>query len=209
MAEPSIEMDARTTGSATYSVAIIDAGVVQSGDIRWSDTASSSGNVTLPSSGDKFAAYLFFGSTEIVGTAQQPDGTPVTATIKVTSDAVSFDTAPKFTIYDSASHTEAEEVCVGTTNHTSPLIKARINIASGAPAQFWGETEAGLHAKEVAGAVTSGNQGLCGATNYLQATSTDLNATPEYIWPALSVPDDATTGIDAIDCVFTCEYTYT
>jgi hypothetical protein len=210
MAEPTIEMDARTTGSATFSVAIIDAGVVQSGNIRWSDTASSSGNVTLPSSGNKFADYLFFGSTELVGAAQQPDQTPVSATIRVQTNAVSFDTAPKFTIYDSASHTEAEEVCIGTTNHTSPLIKGRINVASGAPAQHWGEAdEATLHAKEVAGAVTSGNNGLCGATNYLQATSTNLNATPEYLWLALSVPDDTTTGVDAIDCVLTCEYTYT
>lgn len=209
MAEPTIEMDARTTASSTYSVAIIDAGVVQGGDIRWSDTASSSGNVTLPSSGDKFADYLFFGSTEIVGAAQQPDQTPATATIRVQTDAVAFDTAPKFTIYDSVSHTEAEEVCVGTTNHTSPLIKGRINIASGAPAIHWGEAdEATLHAKEVAGAVTSGNNGLCGATNYLQATTTNLNTAPEYLWLALSVPDDASTGVDAIDCVFTMEYTY-
>lgn len=208
MAEPTIEMDARTTGSATYSVAIIDAGSVQSGDIRWSDTASESGNVTLPSSGDKFAAYLFFDTSEIVGVAQQPDDTPVTATIRVQTDAVSFDTAPIFTIYDSASHTEAEEVCVGTTNHTSPLVKGRIKQASTAPAIWWDETEGALHAKEIAGAVTNGNNGLAGATNYLQASSTDLNGTPEYLWLALSVPDDATTGTDAIDCVFTMEYTY-
>lgn len=210
MAEPTIEMDARTSGSSSYTVAIIDGGVVQSGDLRWSDTASSTGNVTLPSSGNKFADYLYFSTSELVSAAQQPDQTPVTATIRVQTDAVSFDTAPKFTIYDSASHTEAEEVCVGTTNHTSPLIKGRIAQASGAPAQHWGEAdESTLHAKETAGAVTSGNNGLCGATNYLQASSTDLNTTPEYIWLALSVPDDATTGTDAIDCVFTMEYTYT
>ncbi|RLG44710.1 MAG: hypothetical protein DRN81_03870 [Thermoproteota archaeon] len=210
MAEPTIEMDARTSASSTYSVAIIDGGVVQSGEFRWSDTSSSSGNVTRPSSGNKFADYLFFGTDELVSAAQQPDQTPVTATIKVTTDAVSFDTAPKFTIYDSSSHTEAEEVCVGTTNHTSPLIKGRISTSSTAPSTYWGETdEAALHAKEVAGAVTSGNNGLCGATNYLQASSTDLNTTPEYLWLALSVPDDVSTGVDSIDCVFTLSYTYT
>lgn len=213
MAEPTIEMDARTAGSATYNVAIIDGGSVQSGDLRWSDTASSSGNVTIPSSGNKFANYLYFSTSQLVSDAQQPDDAPVTATIEIsTSDDVSFDTAPKFTIYDSGSHTEAEEVCVGTTNHTSPFIKGRISDAETTPGANWGEaSEAALHAKEVGGAVTLGNQGLCGATNYLQTSSTNLydgSSNEEYIWLALSIPYDATSGVDSIDCVFSMTYTY-
>lgn len=215
MAEPTVELDARTSGSATYSVAIIDGGSVQSGTLRWASTESSTANVVIPESGNKWAEWLIWDSTAdstLISSTQQPSGTPVTATFKLsTSDTATFDTSPRITVYDSASHTEAEEVCVGTTAHTSPLIKGRINSASTAPAQYWGETDdPTLHAKESAGGVTPvGNNGLCGTTNYLDTNTTDLYNNPRYFWLAFSVPYDATTGVDAIDCVLTIEYTYT
>lgn len=216
MAEPTIEMDTRAynESSGTYNVAIIDGGSVQSGSLRFSSDGVS-GTVEIPTSGNKWAEELWWDSTAdtlVQDSSSTPDQSSLLeAFIKVTSDAVSFDTAPKFTIYDSASHTEAEEVCVGTTNHTSPLIKGRIATAYTAPSQYWGEaSDAALHAKETAGAVTpTGNNGLCGATNYLQASSTNINTTPQYIWLAFSVPYDATTGVDAVDCVFSMTYTYT
>jgi len=210
MTEPSITMTARTTGSGTFSVALIIAGTVQTGDIRWSGTADEDGFITIPASGNMFADYLYFGSTQIADGTQQPDQTPSTAMIKVETDNYDFDIAPKFTVYDSTSYTEVEEMCTGTANLQYPLIKGRISTSSAVPAQYWGEsTEDDLHEFQTLGAVTSGNQGLCGATSYLQATTTNLNTTPEYLWIALSIPDDVTSGLDSVDGVITIEYTFT
>lgn len=219
MAEPTIEMDTRAydttiSSRSDFNIPIIDGGVVQSGTLRWSSSGVS-GNVTLPTSGNKWAEELWWDSTtdtKIMSSSQTPDSaSQPQAMFVIDTDAVAFDTAPKITVYDSSSHTEVEEVCVGTTNHPSPFIKGRISTSYAAPSQYWGEADSDtLHAKEVAGAVTpDGNNGLCGSTNYLQASSTDLNSNPQYLWLALSIPSDATTGVDAIDCVLTIEYTFT
>lgn len=216
MAEPTIELDTQAYNAApgTYDIPIIDGGVVQSGTLRWSDNGVS-GKVTRPTSGNKWALELWWDATsdtKIMDSTHTPDAaTQIPAMFKVSSNAVAFDTAPKFSMFDSASHTEAEEVCIGTTNHTSPFVKGHISTASTAPAQYWGEaSSAALHTLEVAGQQNgSGNNGLCGATNYLLSSATNLNTTPQYLWLALSVPYDASTGTDAIDAVKGMTYTYT
>lgn len=221
MAEPTIEMDTRAynASSGTFDVAVVDGGTVQSGTLRWSSSGVD-GNVELPSSGNKWTEEFWWDSgsdTQICESTDTPDAaSQPEAMFKIFTDAVSFDTVPTFSIFDSASHTEAEEVCVGSTGHPSPYVKGSIGTGydpsvQWTTEQYWNEaSSAALHGLEVAGSENAnGNNGLAGATNYLEASSTDLNTNPQYIWLVLSVPDDATTGVDAIDCVFGMSYTYT
>ena len=150
---------------------------------------------------------------------EQPDAaTQRDMMFKLTSDAVAYATAPRITAWDSNAHASTtEEVFAGTTNHTSPFLKARGQTVTTAPLQYWGEaSEANLHAKDTTGAVTcanaTGNEEnavLEGDTNYLVASAVNINTTPQYFSLALSVPDDATPGVDAIDIVLTIRYTYT
>lgn len=223
MAEPTIEIDTRAynASTGTFDVAVVDGGAVQGGTLRWS-TSGVDGNVELPSSGDKWAEEFWWDSgadtqicdsTDTPSAASQPE-----AMFKVFTDAVSFDTAPQFSVYDSGSHTQAEEVCVGTTGHPSPFIKGSIGTGydpsvQWTTEQYWDESpESDLHGLETNSSENgNGNNGLGygSAMSYLEASSTDLNANPQYIWLALSIPDDATTGVDAIDCVFGMTYTYT
>ena len=227
MAEPTIEIDTRAygasvTGRGSYTVAIVDGGVVQTGTLRWS-TSGVDGNVELPSSGDKWAEEFWWDSTADTQICESTD-TPSAASqpyamFVVDTDAVSFDTAPKFTVYDNATHAQpVEEVCVGTTGHPSPFIKGSIGTSydptvQWTTPQYWDESpESDLHELETNGVDNAnGNNGLGygSAQSYLEASSTDLNTNPQYIWLALSIPDDATTGVGAIDCVFSMTYTYT
>jgi len=229
MAEPSIELDASLSSApTTYDQAIINGGTVDTTKvIRWGDADSVDTditNVTLPSSGDAWAPELWLEDTDgtdvlLVDSDEQPDAaTPKAMTFKLSSDAVSFATAPRISAWDSNAHTTtAEEVFAGTTNHTSPLLKARGQTLSDAPAQWWGEaSDAALHTLDASGAIVCGNATgneenavLEGDTNYLYASAVDINGTPQYFALALSVPDDATTGVDAIDIVLSIRYTYT
>jgi hypothetical protein len=224
VAEPTIEIDTRAynASTGTFDVAIIDGGVVQSGTLRWS-TSGVDGNVELPSSGDKWAEEFWWDSgadtqicdsTDTPSAASQPE-----AMFKVFTDAESFDTAPRFSVYDDSSHDiPVEEVCVGTTGHGSPFIKGSIGTgydpaAQWTTEQYWDESpESVLHDLETNSSQNgNGNNGLGygSAQSYLESSSTDLNTNPQYIWLALSIPDDATTGVDTIDCVFSMTYTYT
>jgi len=229
MAEPSIELNASLSSTPTvYDQVIITGGTVDTDKvIRWGDGDSSDGditNVTPPSSGNAWAPELWLedlSTTDVllVDTDEQPNaGTPKGMTFELTSDAVSFATAPRISAWDSNAHTTtAEEVFAGTTNHTSPLLKARGQTVNSAPAQWWGEaSDAALHTLDASGAIVCGNAAgneenavLEGDTNYLYASAVDINGTPQYFALALSVPDDATTGVDAIDIVLSIRYTYT
>jgi hypothetical protein len=223
MAEPAIELDAQDEKSAapTYDIAFINAGTVDgTKTLRFGGSDSVDGNITnvqRPASGDKWAEDLWDddndgADSQLLDENVTPDAaTQAYMTFKLSSDAVLFASKPRITIYDDATRTEAEEVCVGTTNHTSPLVKGRIQTNQNQPAQYWGEaSSAALHAKEVAGAVEPpGNNALCGDTNYLQCSTTDINGTPQYFMVALSTPDDITPGVDSIDCVLSIRYTYT
>ena len=130
-----------------------------------------------------------------------------------------FATAPRITAWDSNAHAStAEEIFAGTAgNGNDPLLKARGQTVTTAPPQYWGEAnDQALHDKDGTGAITCGdatgnqeNAVLEGDTNYLVSSTTDINGTPQYFSLALSVPDDATTGVDSIDCVLTIRYTYT
>ena len=229
MTEPSMELDASLSASpTTYDQAIIDGNTVDTDKvIRWGDADSADGaitNVTLPSSGNAWAPELWLedlSTTDVLicDSDEQPDaGTQRAMMFCLTSDAVSYATAPRITAWDSSAHSStSEEVFAGTTNHTSPFLKARGQTANTAPPQYWGEAgDSTLHALDSTGAVVCGNATgneenavLEGDTNYLYASTVDINGTPQYFSLALSVPDDATTGVDAIDCVLTIRYTYT
>lgn len=230
MTEPSMELDASLSSApTTYDQPIINGNVVDTDKvIRWGDGDSADGaitNVTLPSSGDEWAPELWL---EDLSTAdvllcdsdEQPDaGTPRAMIFKLTSDAVAYATAPRITAWDDNTHAGVtEEVFTGSTGHTSPFLKARGQTVTTAPsAAHWNEaTEQALHDKDATGAVTCGNNTgieenavLEGDTNYLVCSTTDINGTPQYFSLALSVPDDATTGVDAINIVLTIRYTYT
>lgn len=229
MAEPSMELDASAYDSpTTYDIAIINSNTVDTTKVlRWGDGDSSDGsitNVTLPSSGNAWAPELWIEDTDgtdelCCDTNQHPDqATPRAMMFNLTSDAVAYATAPRITAWDSNAHSSTtEEVFAGTTNHTSPFLKARGQTVNSAPPQYWGEaSEAALHALDSTGPITcgdaSGNQEnavLEGDTNYLVCSATNINTTPQYFSLELSVPDDATTGVDAIDIVLTIRYTYT
>ena len=229
MAEPSMELNASLSSAPTvYDQVIITGNSVDTDKvIRWGDGDSSDGaitNVTLPSSGDIWAPELWLEDLStvdvlLVDTDEQPNaGTPKGMTFELTSNAVAYATAPRITAWDSNAHSSnAEEVFAGSTGHTSPFLKARGQTVNSAPAQWWGEaSDAALHDLDASGAIVCGNAAgneenavLEGDTNYLYASAVDINATPQYFALALSVPDDATTGVDAIDVVLTIRYTYT
>ena len=230
MTEPSMELDVSLSSAATtYDQPIIDGNTVDTDKvIRWGDADSVDGtitNVTLPSSGDAWAPELWLEDLStadvlLIDSDEQPDaGTQKAMTFKLTSDAVSYATAPRITAWDSNAHSSTtEEVFAGTAGNSNvPFLKARGQTVTTLPPQWWGEAnDAALHALDTTGAIVcgdaSGNQEnavLEGDTNYLYASTTDINGTPQYFALALSVPDDATTGVDVIDIVLTIRYTYT
>ena len=229
MAEPLMELNASLSSTpTTYDQAIITANVVDTDKvIRWGDGDSADGaitNVTLPSSGDIWGPELWLEDIStadflLVDTDEQPNASPPKAmTFELSSNAVAYATAPRITAYDSTgSRTATEEIFAGTTGHTSPLLKARGQTVNSAPPQYWGEAgDSTLHDLDTTGAIVCGdatgneeNAVLEADTNYLYASAVDINATPQYFALALSVPDDATTGVDAIDIILSIRYTYT
>lgn len=229
MAEPTMELDASLySAPTTYDQAIIDGNSVDTDKVlRWGDGDSVDGtitNVTLPSSGNAWAPELWLEDLStadvlLVDTNQHPEqATPRAMTFKLTtSDDVAYATAPRITAYDSTSRTTTEEVFAGTTNHTSPFLKARGQTVSTAPPQYWGEaSEAALHTLDSTGGIVCGdntgnqeNAVLEGDSNYLYASATNIYGTPQYFNLELSVPDDATTGVNAIDIILSIRYTYT
>lgn len=228
MAEPIMELDASLSSTPTvYDQAIIDANTVDTDKvIRWGDGDSVDGtitNVTLPSSGNAWAPELWLEDLTtadylLVDTDEQPDAAaPKGMTFKLTSNAVSYATAPRITAYDDSGRGVTEEVFVGSTGHTSPFLKARGQTVNTAPPQWWGEaSDAALHILDTTGAITCGdnagnqeNAVLEGDVNYLVSSAVDINGTPQYFSLALSVPDDATTGVNAIDIILSIRYTYT
>lgn len=230
MAEPLMELNASLSSApTTYDQAIITANVVDTDKvIRWGDPDSVDGtitNVTLPSSGDAWGPELWLEDLSapdvlLVDTDEQPDAAaPKAMTFELSSNAVSYATAPRITAWDSNAHsTTTEEIFAGTAgNGNDPLLKARGQTVNSVPEQFWGETtDQILHDLDGTGAIVCGNATgaeenavLEGDTNYLYASAVDINGTPQYFALALSVPADATTGVDAIDVVLTIRYTYT
>jgi len=229
MAEPSMELDASLSASGTtYDQAIIDGGTYDTTKVlRWAAAGSSNGslgNVQRPASGDKFGDELWLEDTDgtdvlLVDDDEQPDVSARTMTFMLTSDAVSYASAPRVTVFDSSGHADTEEFIDGTTNHASSFIKARGQTVTTAPAADWGEASTQtLHDLDGSGggAIVMGNNtgneencALDGMNDYLECSTTDINGTPQYFSLALSLPDDATTGTDAIDGVLTIRYTYT
>ena len=214
----------------TYDQPIITANAVDTDKvIRWGDGDSADGaitNVTLPSSGNAWGPELWLEDLStadvlLVDTDEQPDaGTPRAMVFELTSDAVSYATAPRISAWDSNAHTTtAEEIFAGTAgNSNTNMLKARGQTANTAPSgQYWNEaSDAALHAIDDLGAIVCGNNAgteenavLEGDTNYLYASAVDINGTPQYFTLALSIPDDATTGVDVIDIVLSIRYTYT
>jgi len=229
MTLPTIEMDTRAygvtvTSISDYTVPIINGGAVVSGTLKWTGSGASTG-IEVPTSGDIWAPEFWWestGNTQICDSTDTPDAaTQPAAMFVIHTDAYSFTTPPTFTVYDSSSHTAVEEVVVGTTSHSSAFIKGSIGTSYDPTSQwttpqYWDETDsATLHALETgtiavpASQNGNGNNGLWGAYSYLVASSSDLNTTPQYLWFAMSIPDDATTGTNVIECVFTMNYSYT
>jgi len=224
-----MELDASLSSTpTTYDQPIINGNVVDTDKvIRWGDPDSADGaitNVTLPSSGNIWGPELWLEDLStadvlLVDTDEQPDASPPKAmSFQLSSDAVAYATAPRITAYDSAaSRTATEEVFAGTAGHTSPFLKARGQTLNSAPPQWWGEAnDNALHILDTTGAIVCGNATgneenavLEADVNYLYASAVDINATPQFFALALSVPDDATTGVDAIDIVLSIRYTYT
>ena len=178
--------------------------------------------VQRAASGDKWGDEFWLediSTTDILimDTDEGPDeltGAQAYHLFKLTSDAVSFASAPILTCYDSSAHgaTPAEEALVGYSGHASTFVKIVGATTSGQPAQWWGEaSSAALHTLEDAGSVVLGTaaQGLNGDVAYMTCTSSDINTTPQYFSIQLSVPDDAALGTDVIDIVFSIKYTYT
>lgn len=228
MAEPSMELDgALTSAPTTYDIPFINGNSVDATKtIRVGAADSSDGaitNVQRPASGNKWGDEIWDDDSDgadglICDSDEQPDaGTQREMMFKLTSDAVSYATAPRITVFDSASHTDTEEFIDGTTNHTSPFVKARGQITYDAPPQYWAEaSDAALHTLDNGSAIVCGNAtgneencALDGMNSYLYASSTDINTNPQYFSIALSLPDDAVTGVDAIDGVLTVRYTFT
>jgi hypothetical protein len=228
MAEPNMELDASATGTpTTYDIPIINNNTYDTTKvIRWGDGDSAVGtitNVTLPSSGDQWAPECWIEDTDgtdvlCCDSDEQPDaGTPRAMMFYLSSDAA-YATAPRITAWDSNSHAAVtEEIFTGTTNNSNvPFLKARGQTVNTAPsAAHWNEaSEAASHDIDTSGTCgnntgTEENAALEGDTNYLTCSAADISGTPQYFSLALSIPDDATTGVDAIDCVLTIRYTYT
>lgn len=233
LAEPTLELDASKTATpTTYDVPIIDAGTYDTDKvIRWGDGDSADGaitNVTLPGSGDAWAPECWIEDLSTTDelccdSDEQPDaGTPraMMFTLFASADGASFASQTRITAWDDNTHAATtEEIFAGTTNNgNDPLLKARGQTANTAPAgQWWNEAnDQALHDKDTTGAVTCGdnagieeNGALEGDTNYLQSSVNNIQTTAQFFSLALSIPDDATTGVDAIDCVLTIRYTYT
>ena len=229
MAEPSMELDgAPSSTPTTYNIPFINANTVDATKtLRFGDGDSADGaitNVTRPASGNAWAPELWDddsdGADALIqdATGDDPDdATPRAMMFQLTSDAVAYATAPRVTAFDSTSHTDTEEFIDGTTNHTSPFIKARGQTVNTAPPQYWGEaSSAALHTKDNGSAITMGNAtgteencSLDGLNSYLVCSSTDINTTPQFFSIAASIPDDATTGVDAVDGVLSIRYTFT
>ena len=230
MAEPSLELDASLSSvPTTYDQVIINANTYDTTKvIRWAAAGSSDGslgNVQIPASGnDKWGDELWLEDTDgtdvlLVDDDETPDAaTPKSMTFQMYSDAA-YATAPRVTVFDDNTHVDTEEFIDGTTNDTSPFIKARGQTTFDAPAQYWGETDSEtLHHLDGAagGAVTFGdatgsqeNCALDGFNDYLLCSTTALQTTTQFFELALSLPDDATTGTDVIDGVLSIRYTYT
>lgn len=226
MAEPSIDINTHDehTSSPTYDIAICTGGTVDTTKvIRHGAPDSIDGTITpvqIPASGDKWADEQWLEDTDgvdelLMDTTETPDAaTQCYPLYEISTDAVSFASAPIFTAYDSAADraTPDEECLVGTAGHSSSFVKAVGNITGSQPAQWWGAgSSANLHSEETGGSKTIPNfQGLNGDVAYLTASSTDLNTTPQYLSLALSLPDDVVgLGTDAVDIVISMKYTYT
>ncbi len=233
MAEPTLELDASATGATTtYNIPFINAGTVDATkDIRFGDADSTDGaitNVTLPASGNAWAPECWDDDSdgadaEISSDVQQPDaGTARAMMFQLsTSDDVNFATAPRLTVFDDNTHTDTDEFIDGTTNHSSPFIKARGQTVNTAPSgQWWNEaSDSALHILDNLGgggivfgnnAGNEENQALDGMNDYLYTSTTNIfTPTEEYFSIAASIPDDATTGVDSVDGVLTIRYTYT
>ena len=223
-----MELDgALSSAPTTYDIPFINANTVDATKtIRWAGSDSSDGsltNVQRPASGNKWADELWDDDSDGAdGLICDDDEQPVAATqrnmmFQLTSNAVAYATAPRVTVYDDNTHTDTEEFIDGSTNHTSPFIKARGQTVNTAPPQYWGEaSDAALHTLDNGSAITmgdaTGNQENCaldGMNSYLVCSTTDINGTPQFFSLACSLPDDATTGTDAIDGVLSIRYTYT
>lgn len=230
MAEPSIELNAQDEMvTPTYDLALITAGTVDTTrDLRWGGPNSSDGSieaVTKEASGDKWAEELWIDDSdgvdyELLNSTYDPDAaTQANMTFELTTDDVAFAAAPIITCYDDTGHgaTPSDECLVGSAGHVSTFVKITGNIDNSAPVQYWGEaSSAALHLLEDAGAVTISTtasidvqQGLNGDVAWLVCSATNLNTVPQYFMLALSVPDDATTGTDAVDIVLSLKYQYT
>ena len=178
--------------------------------------------MTLPSSGDQWAPECWIEDTDgtdvlCCDSDEQPAGTPRNMMFYLSASAA-YATAPRITAWDSNSHAAVtEEIFTGTTNNGNlPLLKARGQTSNAVPAAaHWNEaSEAASHDIDTTGTVgddsgTTENASLEGDTGYLTCSTASINSTPQYFSLALSIPDDATTGVDAIDCVLTIRYTYT
>lgn len=229
MVEPNIEMDTRAygasvTGRASYTVPIINAGaVVTPGTLKWNGSGAST-PIEIPTSGNIWATEFWWeatGDTQICDSTDTPDAASQPYAMFVIDSNIAFSAPPTFSVYDSSSHTAVEQVVVGTSNHSSAFIKGSIGtsydpVVQWTTPQYWNESSSSvLHGIETgtiavpASQNGSGNNGLWGAYSYLVASTADLSVTPQYLWLAMSIPDDAATGDAVIDCVFAIDYSYT
>lgn len=224
-----MELDGALSSTPTvYDIPFINNNTVDATkDIRWAGDDSSDGTLTTvqrPPSGNKWADELWDDDNDgadglICDSDEQPDaGTQRAMMFQLSSNAVSYATAPRVTVYDSSGHLDTEEFIDGSTNHTSPFIKARGQTANTAPPQWWGEAnDNALHILDGSGGGgvvfgnATGNEENCaldGMNDYLVCSTTDINGTPQFFSLACSLPYDAATGNDVIDGVLTVRYTY-
>lgn len=230
MAEPLMELDASDSAlPANYDNAIINNNTVDGNKVlRWGDGDSADGaitNVTLPAAGNAWGPELWLEDTVgadilLCDTDEQPDAAVQRPMVfKLHSNDVAYATKPRISVFDDNTHVDTEEFIDGTVNHTSPFMKARGQTVVTAPPQFWGEAnDAALHTLDGAGggAIVCGdhlgNQENCaldGMNDYLEVSVLNIFGANQYFSLALSVPDDATTGVNAIDGVLSIRYTYT
>lgn len=226
--EPIMELDTHDegTGVPTYDLPVIHNNVrVANIELRWGGPLSVSNAITSVqrlASGDKWADELWYEDTGGVDTliddsTSDPDkitGSQTQYMFKLSSDAVSYASAPIITAYDDSGHgaTPANECLVGSAGHTSTFIKIVGSTSVGHPAQWWGEiSSANLHALETGNGVILGAaaQGLNGDQAWMDCTSSDINTNPQYFSIAASVPDDATLGANSINIMLSVKYTYT
>lgn len=214
------------TGAPTYDIDIITNNAkVANIELRWGGADSASNAITSVqrlASGDKWADELWYEDTAgpdtlIDDSTSDPDqvtGSQTQYMFKLSSNAVSYASAPIISAYDDSGHgaTPSDECLVGSSGHTSTFIKIVGSTSIGQPAQYWGEaSSAVLHALETGGSVVLGAaaQGLNGDVAYMTCTSSDINTNPQYFSLAGSIPDDAALGTDAINIVVSVKYTYT